>query len=403
MKFYWKVSILYLVLFLGFVGLIYAKPTPAQTLFTQPTGQNVQMMTNVNAPQLITALQQLQAQPVSSGNTNNPQTLAAGGISSVVHRVRGSFTIGTTLLLEVEAPITMANMPYILAISFTGDYPGIDIPGVGHIPLNPPYPALFFGFLDNSGHGFIPINIPNDPSLLGLPFTSAVAVHDPFSIASPFIMSNPMSYTLGQGIVGVACCTEGVIGSSTAECIAEGVSINYCRLTTGGAVQNCIPDEPHNASLGFNISNVVPAVNTTLIDGVMRDVINSSISNRSYVPRSANVTNPYICHHFANDLETFLTGRGYHATFTHFMQFDNNNQTINDHALTDVHFPDGTIIFIEPQTGKLVNLDIDGDGRVEARMYPGTHQNGYHPTDDNAKITVYESKAAAVAAGLNMP
>ncbi|MBS3144131.1 hypothetical protein J4208_00950 [Candidatus Woesearchaeota archaeon] len=396
MKAYWKISILSLVLFLGFVGLIYAKPTPAQTLFTQPTGQNIQMITNVNTPQLITALQQLQAQPASSsGNNNNPQTMAAGSLSQVVHRVSGNFNIGGTILLEVQAPLTMANLPYILAISFTGDYPGLDIPGAGHIPVNPPYPVLFFGLLDNSGHGFIPIAIPNDPGLLGLPFTSAVAVHDPLMTPKPFIISNPVSYTVGQGIVGTGCCTLGVLGGPGSECIAEGVSLNYCRLTTGGAVQNCVPtettlDPAPTARVNLTLANLSsPAVNT-----IMQAVVASRISNLTY-----NATT-FDCDDFADTLEQNLTGAGFNATYTYFIKYrGNTNVTDYAHAVTDVHLPDGSMFWIEPQTGQIISLDFDNDGRVGVNYESNPYRNGYHPTDDNAKISVYDNVGTATAAG----
>ncbi len=402
MKLYWKISILSLVLLFGFAGFIYAKTTttPAQTLFAPLAGQqNVQVMTNVNAQQLAAAfqqLQQLQPQPVSSNN-NKPQTMAAGNIPQIVHTARGNFHLGGTFFLEVEAPPTMANWPYLLVITFNGDYPGLDIPGIDHIPLNPPFQALIWGILDPSGHAFLSIAIPNDPSLLGLPFTSAVGVLNPFPTLSPFIISNPVSYTVGQGIVGVSCCTEGVLRGLESQCIDNGVSIEYCRLTLSGAVQGCIPADIGLDPPPTNVSTLQPG-NTTASSSFMtnltRDIGLSNITTRTY-----NATT-YDCDDFADDMEQWLQGLGYSATFTQFVKYVGAASSTIDyiHAIIDIHLPDGSTIWIEPQTGAIVNLDFDGNGNVGANVN-APYRNGHHPTEDNAKIYVYDSAATAAANG----
>lgn len=394
MKRFILVSVLSLVFLFGVLHFIDAKSNPTASLFSKNVGMPM------NAQQMTSFLRQVAGQNLANIPQGPP--LSPAGIPEIVHHVRGNFNPGGQIFLDVQAPPTLANSPFLVILSFSGDYPGIDLQQFGlgdHLPLNPPYPAIYSGILDSSGHGSLPLQIPLDTRLCGVGLSTAIGILTPFS--QQFTFSNPISFAICTGVVGNSCCTQGVLGSPDAQCIDGGVSVDYCRLTTGGAVQTCIPDEPQNASLGLNISTLVPAnlttVNTTLINNVLRDVANSNISSNNYTPGR------YICHHFADDLEQYLQNHGYNATFTHFMQFDNNNRTINDHALTDVHFGDGSILFIEPQTGRIVDLDIDRDGHVGARMYPPMHQNGYHPTDDNAKITVYESKAAAVAAGLNMP
>ena len=70
------------------------------------------------------------------------------------------------------------------------------------------------------------------------------------------------------------------------------------------------------------------------------------------------------------------------------------------HAVTDVHLDDGRTVFIEPQTNQIINLDFDGDGNVEVNNGAYTPGANTGQTDDNCKISVFESRADAVAAGV---
>ena len=379
-----------MIVILGVLGVIVdAKVDSSQQLFSQvQTQNNVQVMTNINAQQLTTFLQQ---QGFSQG-------AASTSVPKIMHKVSGNFNPGGAMVLEVIGAPSMAGLPFFVAFSMNGDYPGITLPGMGHLPLNPPYPAIVSGNLDAQGRGQFILPIPNDPRLCGAQLMSAGAVLN--LIARQIDFSNPVTYEICKGVQGNSCCTKGTLGSKGSECTPTGGSINYCRKTVGGAVQGCIKDVTQDPPPGSNISKLKPAnvttVNSTIIDNIMKDVVESKVNNSEYNASS------YDCDDFADDLEKYLTGQGHNATFTHYMLFDANNTSIQDHALTDVHLADGSILFIEPQTGKIVDLDIDQDGEVEARMYPPKHINGYHPTDDNAKITVYDSKASAVAAGLQM-
>ncbi len=391
-------SILSLVIFLGVAGLIYAKVDPAQTLFSQKfTKQNnVQMMTDVNTQQLITNLQQMQQRTPGDNTQNNNPSSATMGSPMITHRVSGNFNPGGTIMLEVIGNPTIAGFPFILVFSLYGDYPGLNlvpfgIPGI--LPVNPPYLANLFGILDQNGQAQFILHIPNNPSLLGLPLTSAVILIHP--ISSQISISNPVSYEIGRGLVGVSCCTQGVMGASGSQCIEEGVSVNYCRLTTGGAVQGCIPletqqDPPPTARANLTHANL----SSPAVDTIMQAVVASRISNLTY-----NATT-FDCDDFADTLEQNLTGAGFNATYTYFIKYKGtSNVTDYAHAVTDVHLPDGSIFWIEPQTGEIISLDFDGDGQTGVNYAPNPYQNGYHPTDDNAKITVYDNAGAATAAG----
>lgn len=209
--------------------------------------------------------------------------------------------------------------------------------------------------------------------------------------------SNPQTFQIGKGLVGEACCTTGVKGVVGSQCIDGGVSIDYCRKTIPGAVQNCIPFETRQDPPPGNITNFVPTNRTQhagFVANVTRDVGASNISSRVY-----NATS-YDCDDFADDLEQWLQNLGYDATYTYFIKYKDNIGTPDyAHSVTDVHAPDGSLIFIEPQTGQIIDLDFDGDGKVGARKNQDPYKHGYHPTDDNAKISIYDSAAKAGAAG----
>ena len=124
------------------------------------------------------------------------------------------------------------------------------------------------------------------------------------------------------------------------------------------------------------------------ISNLTRDAISTGVNNTRYNETS------YDCDDFASDLEGNLTVLGYNATYT--VYWCGTGAARVGHCVTDVHAPDGTLVFIEPQTNRIVNLDFDGDGRVEARNH---HPAGIENTDNNCAIEVYPDRAAATAAG----
>ncbi|MEK6836266.1 MAG: hypothetical protein AABX94_01210 [Nanoarchaeota archaeon] len=400
MKHMFRACLLILIVFLAVIGFINAKPNPASLLFNQQiaTQNNMQMFSNVNGPQFNALIQQFQkTSSVSftpaSGN-GNPGVAGASNLPSVIIQATGNFNPGGTIILTVTGSPSMTFHPFILIFSLSGDYPGLTFPGVGTIPANFPYIASFFGFLGPSGSSQFILQIPNDHSLMGLPLTSAVGVINPFS--NEISLSNPVSYTIGSGVVGVSCCTQGVLNGPESQCISEGVSVNYCRLNTEGAVQDCIPQDVGVDPAPTNISSLQPgnvSAGSSFITNLTRDIGLSNITRRTY----NNLT--YDCDDFADDLEQWLQGLGYNATFTQFVKYVGNTSTIDYiHAVIDIHLPDGSTIWVEPQTGAIINLDFDGDGNVEANVNE-PYRNGHHPTDDNAKIYVYDSAAGAAANG----
>jgi hypothetical protein len=70
-------------------------------------------------------------------------------------------------------------------------------------------------------------------------------------------------------------------------------------------------------------------------------------------------TDTYQCVDFANALEIAMTDMGYHGTCTIIRKKDGSGA----HAVTDIHAGELTY-WIEPQSGKEIGLDYDGDGKV---------------------------------------
>jgi len=166
--------------------------------------------------------------------------------------------------------------------------------------------------------------------------------------------------------------------------------ISTCRAE-GGFVAECIPSKVvQKPSLGANVSFNQTNITSQFANNLTRDVNSTGIANHTYT----NTT--YDCDDFADDLETNLTTLGYNATFTAIWCYDAAGNTIVSHAVTDVHVPDGTIIFIEPQTGQIINLDADGDGVVGARTH---HSPARADTDNRCEIEIHNTKASAAALG----
>jgi len=247
------------------------------------------------------------------------------------------------------------------------------------------------------------------PSTKILFFTCAlivVAIVIATEISSQYTLPNRIRadgasvLVLPKGNVGdEICCTQGVYGHPNAQCYF-GQSINSCALIDG-AVQTCLPFETvQDPPVGVIINYT--AANTTTHQGFIRNLTSvvaaSNISDNVY-----NATS-YDCDSFADDLEQHLQNAGYNATFTIYYKYNNTNSShiLTAHALTDVHHPDGTIIFVEPQTGRVVDMDLDGDGMVEVNDRPQPYPHGYHPTDDEGKIIIYDSMADAIAAGASI-
>lgn len=141
-----------------------------------------------------------------------------------------------------------------------------------------------------------------------------------------------------------------------------------------------------------NFTTVTANASDSALTNLTRAVVSTGVNNSAYV------NGTYDCRSFAHSLESNLTALGYNATWTAYWCY--GGPQVVAHAVTDVHLADGRTVFIEPQTNTIVNLDFDGDGVVEV------NNNGYTPgqntgqTDDNCKISVFDNRAAAAAAGV---
>lgn len=192
--------------------------------------------------------------------------------------------------------------------------------------------------------------------------------------------------------VAILCCTTDLLG----QCFET--SIAHCR-EQGGAVMDCLPQEGTGddviVSTLKNFTGVSFNATDSALVNLSKDVISTRVNDSNY---SLGV---YDCRNFAHDLERNLTTLGYNATWTAYWCYGGvGNPPTTAHAVTDVHLADGRTVFIEPQNNQIINLDFDGDGQVEV------NNNGYVPganmgqTDDNCKISVFEDRAAATAAGV---
>ncbi len=188
----------------------------------------------------------------------------------------------------------------------------------------------------------------------------------------------------GEAPCTVTCCYE-------EGCTRE--PFNTCDANDG-VVQECVPGEttsegPPGIPVNYTPANITSPGLTSWVDNLTRAINDSNVHNGTYVP------GVYDCDDFADNLERNLTARGYNATYTVYWCTPAVGPRYG-HCVTDVHAPDGSIVFIEPQTGRFANLDFDGDGVVETRNH---HPAGIENTDDNCAIEVYDDAAAAAAAG----
>jgi hypothetical protein len=226
-----------------------------------------------------------------------------------------------------------------------------------------------------------------------------------------------LSIFIRAGLVGVfllACCigqnpgeTE-IIDAGEQEkidClfgheIAEGITIEECR-NGGGIIMGCIPDKdgqkpPPGDRVNYTATNSSGA-QSEWVRNLIRDANKTGVSKNNYTPRT------FDCDDFAHHLERNLTAMGYNATFTIYWCYGGaGNPPASTHALTDVHAPDGTIVFIDATYDPPIirDLDFDEDGKVEVSEGESLPINT--PTDDNCEISVWSDRAAAVAGGVVM-
>lgn len=189
----------------------------------------------------------------------------------------------------------------------------------------------------------------------------------------------------------ILCCMNDLFG----ECFDT--TIDDCR-TRGGAVMNCLPGENEGDPVPEVLTNYTKVAfnsSDSTLTNLTRDVVSTGVNNTNYS------LGTYDCRNFAEDLEKNLTTLGYNATWTVYWCYGGvGNPAPTAHAVTDVHLSDGRTVFIEPQTGMIINIDMDGDGIVEVNNGAYTPGVNMGQTDDNCKISVFENRAAANAAGV---
>jgi UDP-3-O-[3-hydroxymyristoyl] glucosamine N-acyltransferase len=120
----------------------------------------------------------------------------------------------------------------------------------------------------------------------------------------------------------------------------------------------------------------------------------------------------YMCGWFAETLRHKLEDLGYSTSFTVVYRKNPNyswwkirsKKWMDGHALTDVHWSNGTTTWIEAQfvgtdgVGQ-PKLDANGDGKVTHY----DHASGDDTTDGDLRIEVYDNRAQAEAAGTSIP
>ena len=112
-----------------------------------------------------------------------------------------------------------------------------------------------------------------------------------------------------------------------------------------------------------------PTTGVELPPGWARD----ADANELDAPHNPWVKDTNDCDDFAEDFEDAMEEDGYDVTITILIEFDKETCTrpVSGHALNDFHDRQGRIGFWEPQTNRVVNLDLDGDGFVNLAPYRG--------------------------------
>ncbi len=212
------------------------------------------------------------------------------------------------------------------------------------------------------------------------------------------IFNPDQSDSIGQGIGDacneLTCCVN-------ANCFPATIAV--CNEVNGVIIE-CVPlpgTEPllPSVNVTYNATNITNPALTNFITNLTNALNSLGVNNTNY---TAGI---YDCDDFAHDLERNLTASGFNATYTYYWCTANPPSGYNvgaappyGHAVTDIHAPDGTIIFIEPQSNQIINLDFDGDGIVETRT--NEHVNNINSlTDDSCAIEVYEDSGTATTAG----
>ncbi len=137
-----------------------------------------------------------------------------------------------------------------------------------------------------------------------------------------------------------------------------------------------------------NTSGNIANTSSGTFISMLKDAI--SMSN---VP-SMEYTDGYMCADFAGDLGMELMDQGYDTSFTAIWR----DGGMDGHAVTDIHNTSGGIIFVEPQTGMIINLDENMDRMVGANV--DMHVDTFMPTEGMSQIEIYMSRDDAAMASV---
>lgn len=161
-------------------------------------------------------------------------------------------------------------------------------------------------------------------------------------------------------------------------------SAQACRRGLGGAIWGGGP-RPARSALSLT-SGGGREKEVGLPDGVEQAAKNSGIPDRPYrKDPQPDGSKGYDCDDFAGDMEKHLTQEGFDATFTLITYYDGEGRVDSAHAVTDIHPAGGGTAWIEPQTGKPITLDQNGDGEV------GTGNAYDGPTEGQTGIEIFDS------------
>jgi hypothetical protein len=191
--------------------------------------------------------------------------------------------------------------------------------------------------------------------------------------------------------------TVGVVGGPPPE-------EDLCWLPVGEVMipgENLIPaapmlcDEMGGATLGsipgMPTGDLLPGGDVYETGGDLSDGLKAKIEDAA-VHKGTYNKDTHDCDDFADELEKALDKEGETvATFTLLWRWDALAEVWTDaHAITDVHEGDKTV-WIEPQTGKRVELDRDGDGKVNTQ----DRATGKGEMEGDLWVEVYDDRAHA--------
>jgi len=160
--------------------------------------------------------------------------------------------------------------------------------------------------------------------------------------------------------------------------------------TSGGRTTANTSGGTTNTSGGRTTANTSGGTTNTS-SGTFISMLKDAIS-MSNIP-SMEYTDDYMCADFAGDLGMELMDKGFDTSFTAIWR----DGGADGHAVTDIHTTSGGIIFVEPQTGMIINLDENMDRMVGANI--DMHVDTFMPTEGMSQIEIYMSRDDAAMAG----